>query len=172
MRGKRTSEEIYQDIEDVLDNPIVIPEWELNDDWSPIEEEEIQETLTLRQEKFCQLYALDTRFMGNWVSTYLEVYDVDTTKKWWYKTACAAASRLLSNVKVYTRINDLLEEQWLNDQFVDKQLLFVLSQQASLWAKLDAIKEYNKLKQRITDKIEHSWIVTIWWVLSEIQWLK
>ena len=92
--------------------------------------------------------------MGNWVQAYLEVYDIDMEKKWWYKTACANSSRLLSNDKVYTRINTLLEEQWLNDQFIDKQLLFVISQQADLSNKLQAIKEYNKLKQRVIDKLE------------------
>lgn len=154
-----------EEIENVLDNPIEeddIPV-ELDDEWNKkkIEEEEVLEELTLRQERFCQLYALDTRFMWNWVSAYLEVYDIDTSKKWWYKTACACSSRLLSNAKVYHRINELLEQDWLNDEFADKQLLYVMSQQASLSAKLEAIKEYNKLKQRITNKIEHSGQVAI-----------
>lgn len=166
-QGKRT----YEEIENVLDNPIEeddIPV-EYDDEWKEkeIESEEVLEELTLRQERFCQLYALDTRFMWNGVSAYLEVYDIDTSKKWWYKTACAAASRLLSNVKVYTRINTLLEEEWLNDEFADKQLLFVMSQQASIWAKLDAIKEYNKLKKRITEKVEHSWNIK----LENFSWL-
>lgn len=147
-----------EEIENVLDNPIEeddIP-FELDDDGEKInvEQEEILEELSLRQERFCQLYALDTRFMGSWVNAYLEVYDIDTTKKWWYWTACASASRLLTNVKIYTRINNLLEEQWLNDQFVDKQLLYVISQQSDMWNKVQAIKEYNKLKQRITDRME------------------
>lgn len=150
--------ETYEEIENVLDNPIEeddIPV-DYDDDWKEkeIESEEVLEELTLRQERFCQLYALDTRFMGNWVSAYLEVYDIDTSKKWWYWTACAAASRLLTNVKIYTRINNLLEEQGLNDQFVDKQLLYVISQQSDIGNKVQAIKEYNKLKQRITDKID------------------
>lgn len=105
-----------------------------------------------RQEMFCQLYATDKEFFGNGVETYLEVYDIDRTKPNWYKTACAAASRLLTNVKVIERINELLEEQGLNDCFVDKQLKFLLTQHADFGSKLGAIKEYNKLKQRIIDK--------------------
>lgn len=165
MRSDKAKNIAKDEIENVLDNPIEekdIPV-ELDNEWKKkeIESEMVWESLTLRQERFCQLYALDTRFMWNWVSAYLEVYDIDTNKKWWYKTACVCASQLLSNPKVYTRINTLLEEEWLNDEFADKQLLYVMSQQASLPAKLEAIKEYNKLKKRITDKIEHSGQVQI-----------
>lgn len=110
--------------------------------------------LKLRQEKFCQLYATDKEFFGNGVETYLEVYEIDKTKPNWYKTACSAASRLLSSVKVCQRINDLLEEGGLNDVFVDKQLGFLITQHSDFTNKLGAIKEYNKLKQRITDKAD------------------
>lgn len=105
-----------------------------------------------RQERFCQFYAnTEGEFFGNGVLSYLEVYDIDKTKPNWYKTACAAASQLLSNIKVCQRINNLLEEQGLNDQFVDKQLLFLLTQHSDFGAKIGAIKEYNKLKQRIVE---------------------
>jgi hypothetical protein len=112
--------------------------------------------LNPKQEQFCQLYATEKEFFGNGVETYLEVYDVDSSKPNWYKTACSAASRLLSNVKVIERINELLDEQGLNDAFVDKQLKFLLTQHADFSAKMNAIKEYNKLRQRITDKIDHN----------------
>ena len=124
-----------------------------------IREEPIQEELTIRQKRFCQLYATDIDFMGNGAQAYLEVYDVDTSQPGWYKTACACASRLLSNAKVYNYINDLLESNGLNDQFVDKQLLYLIQQHDDKWNKLGAIKEYNKLKQRITDKIQ--WEMTL-----------
>jgi hypothetical protein len=113
-----------------------------------------KDDLQLKQEKFCKLYATDIEFFGNGVETYLEVYDIDKSKPNWYKTACSAASRLLSNVKVIDRITELLEEQGLNDAFVDKQLKFLLTQYADFTSKLGAIREYNKLKQRITEKSE------------------
>ncbi|MFZ2882225.1 MAG: hypothetical protein WA019_04070 [Candidatus Moraniibacteriota bacterium] len=116
--------------------------------------EEKEKDLLARQERFCQLYSSDREFFGNGVESYLECYDIDRSKPNWYKTACAAASRLLSNVKVYTRINELLESEGLNDSFVDKQLLFLISQQDDKTNKVAAIREYNKLKQRITDKID------------------
>lgn len=170
---KKNNQDNQDKIEEVLDNPIEI-EKELDEQWKikQIESEIIWDTLTPRQEKFCQLYATDSGCFWNWVTTYLEVYDVDTNKKWWYKTACSLASRLTSNAKVYNRINDLLDSQGLNDQFVDKQTLFLISQQTDLWVKAKMIWEYNKLKGRITEKIEHSWKVEISSILSDIQWLK
>lgn len=116
----------------------------------PIEQ---KEKLTLQQEAFCKLYVSpDKDFFGNGVESYLEVFNVDRSKKNWYKTACSLASRLLSNDKVCERINQLLEDGGLNDQFVDKQLLFMITQHADGNMKLGALREYNKLKQRIVER--------------------
>lgn len=144
----------HDDIQEAYQNPIEIPRPEKESD--KVRDEFIWETLTLRQEQFCRLYALEGRFFGNWAACYEEVYDIDKSKANWYKTVCAAASRLLSNVKVFNRINELLDENGLNDVFVDKQLLYLLSQHDDKSSKLWAIKEYNKVKWRIQQKIEHS----------------
>jgi hypothetical protein len=112
------------------------------------------EELNPQQELFCRLYATDREFFGNGTQAYIEAYDVDKSKPNWYKTAMASASRLLSNVKVLGRINELLELAGLNDAFVDKQLELLITQNADYTNKLGAIKEYNKLKQRITDKLD------------------
>lgn len=112
--------------------------------------------LNIKQEKFCQLYASDREFFGNGVESYIEAYNPETTKSTWYRTACSAASRLLTNVKVIVRINEILEADGLNDNFVDKQLVFIIKQHADFGAKMAAIREYNKLKARITEKTEHS----------------
>lgn len=116
--------------------------------------EEKHEKLNPRQEQFCQLYATDREFFGNGVQSYIEVYEPDQSKSNWYKIACQSASQLLSNIKVYTRINDLLEEGGLNDQFVDKQLTMLITQHADFGAKMSAIREYNQLKSRITKNIK------------------
>lgn len=122
-------------------------------------------TLNQRQELFCQLYATGKEFFGNGVAAYLEAYDgsIDRSKPNWYKTACQSASRLLSNVKVCERINSILEDSGFNDVHVDKQLALLLTQHADFKTKLGAIKEYNKLKQRITEKseIEHKGLTVI-----------
>jgi len=157
-------ESSWSPIEDVLDNPMSLGDEDVVEEnesehvvKKKVQSEPIWETLTKRQEIFCRLYATDKEFFGNWVKAYLEVYDIDTSRKGWYQTACVCASKLLSNAKVFNRINILLEEQGLNDAFVDKQLLFVISQHDDLTNKMSAVKEYNKLKQRITDKISLEW---------------
>jgi hypothetical protein len=124
------------------------------------EEESTLGKLNPKQEIFCQLYT-SKEFYWNWVQTYIEVYKPDQNAKNWYKNACSMASQILSNLKVYTRINELLDSSGLNDQFVDKQLLFLVSQHEEKWAKLWAIKEYNALKKRITQKVEHSGKVSL-----------
>lgn len=112
--------------------------------------------LNPKQELFCQLYATDKEFFGNGVESYLEAYDdsIDRDKKNWYNTACSAASRLLTNVKVLARIDELLEEGSLNSQHVDKQLGFWITQKAYPQASVSAIKEYNSLRSRITSKVD------------------
>jgi hypothetical protein len=112
------------------------------------------EDLKMKQERFCQLYATDADFFGNGVEAYLEVYAIDRSKPNWYKTACAAASRLLSNVKVCERINEIMVDCGFNDIAVDKQHAFLIAQHDDKHVKLGAIKEYNKLKQRIVEKVE------------------
>lgn len=147
----KPSVDIHGNIEKIIDNPIVLTSQEKHSD---LEEEKVGESLNRRQELFCQLYTTSKEFYGNGVQSYLEVYNIDRTKKWWYDTACINASKLLSNTKVCNRINNLLSSEWLNDQFVDKQLLHLITQHAEWSNKLWAIREYNKLKQRITDRIK------------------
>lgn len=117
------------------------------------EEEELD--LNEQQSEFCRLYVSE-EFFGNGVQSYLEVYDIDRSKPNWYATACVCASQLLSIPKVCQHINNLLESQGLSDEFVDKQILFLITQHAELGTKLGAIREYNKLKGRIIQKIEQT----------------
>lgn len=118
--------------------------------------EQIKEKQTTKvnptQELFCQYYATETEFFGNGVQSYIEAYEPDQSKANWYKSACSSASRLLSDVKVIGRINEILEETGMNDVHIDKQLSFLITQHADFTNKLGAIKEYNKLRQRIIEK--------------------
>lgn len=107
-----------------------------------------------RQELFCRLYSTDKEFFGNGVECYTEAYDVDQRKPNWYMVAAAGASRLLKNVKIIARINEILNETGFNDVAIDKQLSFLVHQHADFNAKLGAIKEYNKLKQRIVERAD------------------
>lgn len=108
--------------------------------------------LTPKQEMFCQLFAGEREFFGNGVQSYIEAYDVDTSKKGWYATAKASAHENLTKPYILERINEIFEANGLNDQFVDKQLEKLIVQDADFNAKMKAIQEYNKLKSRITDR--------------------
>lgn len=112
--------------------------------------------LSVRQEKFCQLYLdYDLDFFGNGVQCYLEVYDIDESKSNWYKTACVAASVLLSNIKVCKRINELLEKGGFNDENITKQHLFLINQHKDFGVKMKALSDYYKLKGKYSaNKVE------------------
>jgi len=60
----------------------------------------------------------------------------------------------LTNLNILDRINELLELGGLSNERVDKELLFLITQDAEFSAKLGAIKEYNQLKNRIQKKLE------------------
>lgn len=117
--------------------------------------------LSLEQEMFCQYFTSPTEFFGNGVQSYASAYNFDLTDARAYNSAKSAASRLLTNVNVLRRINDLLDTAGFNDANVDKQLLMLISQSADFHAKLGAIKEYNKLKTRIIDKVQHDFTAPI-----------
>lgn len=108
--------------------------------------------LTPQQELFCQLYAGDREFFGNGVQSYIEAYNVDTSKPGWYSVAKSGASENLTKPYILERIDEIFEAHGLNDQFVDKQLEKLIVQDADFSAKMKAIQEYNKLKARITEK--------------------
>lgn len=110
--------------------------------------------LTLKQDLFCVYFASDREFFGNGTQAYIEAFDIDVMKKGAYASARQCASALLSTEKILVRINQILEEGLLNDTFVDKQMAFLITQNAELGTKLGAIKEYNALKQRITKKLD------------------
>lgn len=113
--------------------------------------EEIE--LNEKQLLFCKLF-VSKDFFGNGTLAYCEAYDKDPEDVKQYNSARHSASMLLSNVNISNHINNLLEASGLNDQHIDKRLLFLINQNEDKSTSLGAIKEYNKLKQRITDKID------------------
>jgi len=124
--------------------------------------------LNERQEKFCQLYINGKKeLFGNGVQSYLEVYEIDRSKPNWYKTACAATSQLLSNIKVIDRIRELLEDGGFEDENVKKQHLFLLNQHSDYGVKMRAISDYYKLKGKYEDKSDSLGELTIKIVNSE-----
>lgn len=114
---------------------------------------ESKKELNLRQQKFCELFASEREFFGNGTQSYIEAYNIDINKKGAYTGARASASELLTKANILGYINELLESAVLNNEFVDKQIAFLISQNADFSSKMAAIKEYNALKQRITKKL-------------------
>jgi hypothetical protein len=108
-------------------------------------------TLNDKQIQFCKLF-VSKDFFGSGVESYAEAYGLDLTNQKEYNTAKVNSSKLLTNTNILLYINSELEDAGLNDNFVDKQLLFAITQNADLGSKVKAISEYNKLKQRIVLK--------------------
>lgn len=115
---------------------------------------EKEKRLTKKQEMFCRLYATNREYFGNGTQAYAEAYNIDLSKRGKKSIAKASASRLLTYDYISESINKLLDLGGLNDERVDKELLFLIEQNANFNVKLGAIKEYNSLRKRIIQKEE------------------
>ena len=113
-----------------------------------------------RHEKFAHVFVSADEFYGNGVQSYIKAYGIDVMKKGAYDAARVSAHHLLTNPNILERIDELLEEGGLNDQFVDKQLKMLITQKAEMGVSIRAINEYNKLKKRI-EKEQADTVVTI-----------
>jgi hypothetical protein len=111
--------------------------------------------LSLEQESFCQHYVSPGEFYGNGTQAYIHAFNIDISIKGQYNAARSNASRLLTYDYINKRINCLLETGGFNSENADKRLLHWMNQSADPSVSVKAIQEFNKLKQRITDKIEH-----------------
>jgi phage terminase small subunit len=109
--------------------------------------------LNERQMKFCELFVSED-FFGNGVQSYIAAYQIDITRKGAYEGARACASENLTKPNILKYINSLIDVGGFNEQNVDKQLLIVMQQNADYGAKVQAIREFNKLKTRITTKVD------------------
>lgn len=116
--------------------------------------------LTLKEKLFCIAY-LEER--GNGVEAIIKAgYEVRYKDEkgepingaYNRKLAAVMAYEKLKRPHITSYINLKLEEYGFTDSHIDKQLLFLINQGADLKVKVAAIKEYNKLKGRISDKID------------------
>ncbi|KKK63086.1 hypothetical protein LCGC14_2997850 [marine sediment metagenome] len=112
-----------------------------------------KDELTLQQTMFCQLFATHKEFFGNGVQSYIEAYNIPPSR---YRSAKTLAGRLLTKVAILAYINEILVKTGFSDEFADKQLSMLMTQNADFKSKLGAIKEYNALKSRITKLIDHT----------------
>jgi hypothetical protein len=108
--------------------------------------------LNPNQEKFCHCY-VSKEFFAHGVESYAEAYGINLDNKT-YNTCKVQASKLLTNPNILSRIRQLLDLSGLNDEYVDREMLFVITQNSDLNAKMKGIDSYNKLKSRIVEKTE------------------
>lgn len=110
--------------------------------------------LTKKQELFCRLFATDREYFGNGTQAYAKAYNIDLSQRGKKSIAKASASRLLTFDYISEYINKQLDLGGLNDERVDKELLFLIEQNVNYNVKLGAIKEYNSLRKRIIQREE------------------
>jgi len=115
----------------------------------------MKDKLKPKEELFCQYYATGgSGSFGNGRKSYSLAFGkkIETEKQ---KKVCDTLSlRLLGKVGILTRINGLLNKL-INDEVVDRELAFTMTQRDNLHAKVSAISEYNKVRGRIITKIKH-----------------
>jgi hypothetical protein len=147
MTKDEKKEEVNKAIEQVPDTPMVPQEPKEQVVENSPATEEIE--LTLKEELFCRNYASSREFFGNGTRSYMDAYQTEDAH-----SASVLATRLLAKVSICQRIAGLLTLQGWNDEFVDKQTLFLITQNADLKAKAAGLKIYNEVKKRVTQKME------------------
>lgn len=111
-----------------------------------------EDALNPKQEMFCRLYATNRVYFANATLSYAAAYELNIEDKKVYNTASMAGSRLMGNDKILKRINELLGA--ITNEEVDQELAYVIKQNDELSSKVAAIREWNKVKGRIVDKID------------------
>lgn len=84
-----------------------------------------------------------------------------------YVSCRTLGTGLLANVSTERRVNELLLEKF-NEQDVDAEHAFVINQKKDLPSKIAAIREFNKLKGRITDKVKVSGTFSLSEILDDV----
>lgn len=132
--------------------------------------------LSVREELFCRYITGNDETFDNATRAYAEAYqyeldtlsreavysdpDEDGNKELIeqseydraYNVCSVEGHRLLRRPKIKNRITELLNEM-LKDKFVDAELARVIKQDRELPSKIAAIREYNKLRARISDSV-------------------
>ncbi|MES2060250.1 MAG: terminase small subunit [Patescibacteria group bacterium] len=109
--------------------------------------EDITDILSERQALFAILYTTDKTCFGNATLAYKRAYNLKDSQ---YNAAGVSAYHLLRNPKMQAFIKKFLQDRF-NSASIDNEISKVATQDRDLHAKMRAIEEFNKLKQRITD---------------------
>lgn len=134
----------------------------------------MENDLTLQQERFCINYAQNMELFGNATLSYAEAYgyDLDNADKTrsidekgneikgtseydrMYNICASGGSQNIIKLNIQKRIRTLLNEMMQND-VIDARLIEIILKGNDADS-LRALQEYNKLKQRIVTKIDHT----------------
>lgn len=140
-----------------------------------------EKQLSIQQELFCHFYTINDDLRGNATHSYAEAYgykldempnDDAVYEEYDEKTGegkgkilepstrakainvCAAeASRLLRSPKIQDRKIEMLNSL-LRDDYVDSRLAKWIQDDSEPSTSIAAVREYNKLKQRIVEKVD------------------
>lgn len=128
--------------------------------------------LTLKEERFCHFYVRNETTRGNKTQSYAAGYGIDLDKLSGEKrkdekgevigssdrekqeTVCASmAIRLLRKAKVSKYVQQLWNDT-LKNEIVDGELAKIILQNEEMPTKLGGIREYNRLRKRITEQLQ------------------
>ncbi|HDY68423.1 hypothetical protein LCGC14_3050130 [marine sediment metagenome] len=111
--------------------------------------------LSLNEKLFVKYYLFGSKEfrLGNGTKAYAKAYNRDIKDKKVYNICSVNALTCLRNSKIKEYIATVLEESGFNDHIVDAKLLDILKNGDNKES-LGAIKEYNNLRARITQKHE------------------
>lgn len=124
-------------------------------------------SLTPQQELFCQYYAFGDTY-ANGTQSYILAYDIDASDKGSYHVARTGAYENLTKPAILARLKELIQLK-MCDETVDNKLAFIIDQNADLNVALGGVKEYNKMKGRITEKHDITGTLTMSGVLEAIK---
>lgn len=110
--------------------------------------------LNPQQELFCRLYVKDGECFGNATQAYIHAYGITPVGQ---EHARKAASRLVTKVDILARIEALLDE-CLDHKIVDRELAKLILQNKDLSVKVAAIREYNRIRERVTEKLSGNFV--------------
>lgn len=117
------------------------------------------EELNIRQKAFCEYYLFGGEhngkkfYIANATVSYAKAYEKDLSDKDQYNSCSVEGFNLLRNNKIKPFMREHLESSGYNDEAIDARLIQIVFKGKDVDS-VSAMREYNKLKQRITDKVD------------------
>lgn len=127
------------------------------------EKDKNEKMLNPNEKMFCQLYFGGGKYFGNGTWSYIKAFSIDvpllpisflnTKQKKRYNIARSTSSDLLAKPYIKEEGNKILDSL-LKNEIVDRELVKIIMQDEDKMSKNVAIKEYNRLKTRVADKVD------------------